>query len=1006
MAEHANPGGNSQDSFFRGVELPDGTFRRLFEAIPGQYLVLDPHLTIVAVSDAYLHAVMARREDLLGQYLFEVFPDNPGDPQARGVENLRASLTRVLATRVADTMAVQKYDVRRPVSAGGGFEEKYWSPINSPVLDESGDIAFIIHRVEDVTEYVRLKARGREETLIAQELKSRTQQMEAEIFRRAQELQRSNAQLERRTRQLEILTAATQELNSSLQAPEIMRRLVWMSLELVDATQGTWGRLSDGRMVFTEYLRRDGHSIEPHFVVFEPMVGVPGHVLVTKQPYLSNDAARDPHVLPRLQKGMGFYNLIDLPILGRSGELLGCFEIHNKRGGQPFTEDDLELLKGLRASAAVALENAGLYEAVQAERRTLDAIVQQMPAGLSLVEAPSGRLLYSNQEFERLLGHPAHAPDNHEQYSRGRAVHPDLTPYRADEYPMARALLQGETVKDEEVLYQRSDGELAHLSVTAAPIRDEQGRITQAVSVFINISARKAAEAVLHEERKWLETLLGRLPVAVMLVDPTTGLLTFKNEAAKALRIPIPENLSVLDEEKYFVTDKHGRRIPTAELPRFRIAKGETFSGFEMTWHTPEGIIPLILNGRLMPGLHGRPALAMLVFQDISDLKRVEAELKESETRFRRIFESNLIGIVFADIHGGLYEVNEYYARLIGFSREEILAGKVRWEEITPPEDLEKDRAAARELLESPEGVCTPYEKRYILEDGRVVWILMGAALLNDSRSRNVAFVLDITHLKAAEELLGRSLHSEQLAREDAETAAHQLRLERDLREQFVSSLSHDLRTPLTAARMGAQMIPRQPNLPDKVYSLAAKVRHNIDRADQMITDLLDASRIRAGQGLPIAVAPGDLRQLVAGTLEDLATVHGERFSLRGEEQLHGSWDAQALRRLTENLCNNAIKYGDPTGRVTVTLEQDGDQVELSVHNWGRPIPPEEQEGLFQHFTRAKSAEASGKKGWGIGLTLVKGVAEAHGGSVRVESTAETGTTFRVRLPRDSRPPA
>ncbi|HEX8536946.1 MAG TPA: PAS domain-containing sensor histidine kinase, partial [Cystobacter sp.] len=339
---------------------------------------------------------------------------------------------------------------------------------------------------------------------------------------------------------------------------------------------------------------------------------------------------------------------------------------------------------------------------------------------------------------------------------------------------------------------------------------------------------------------------------------------------------------------------------------------------------------------------------------------------------------------------GGLSDVNSYYARLLGLSREDVLGGKVRWDVLTPPEDLEKDRAAVMEMRESPEGVCTPYEKRYILPDGRVVWVFMGCAFIDEGRVNTVAFVLDITQAKEAEELLARFLNSEQLAREDAETTLAQLRLERDLREQFVSTLSHDLRTPLTAAKMSAQLIPRQPNLPDKVYSLAARVRQNIDRADQMITDLLDANRIRAGQGLPIDVAPGELRQVVADALEELSTVHGERFLLRGEERLQGDWDARALRRLVENLCGNAIKYGDATRQVTVSLTREGDEVELAVHNWGNPIPAEEQERLFQYFARTKSAEASGKKGWGIGLTLVKGVAEAHGGSVGVESTRAT----------------
>jgi len=132
-------------------------FRALFESAPGLYLVLSPDLRIVAASDAYLHATMTTREGIVGRALFEVFPDNPGDPSADGVRNLRASLERVLQSRAGDAMAVQKYDVRRPES--GEFEERYWSPFNSPVLDSSGQVAYIIHRVEDVTDlYRRIEA--------------------------------------------------------------------------------------------------------------------------------------------------------------------------------------------------------------------------------------------------------------------------------------------------------------------------------------------------------------------------------------------------------------------------------------------------------------------------------------------------------------------------------------------------------------------------------------------------------------------------------------------------------------------------------------------------------------------------------------------------------------------------------------------------------------------------------------------------------------------------------
>ncbi len=139
------------------IEPPE--FRLLFESAPALYLVLIPDFTIVAASDAYLAATMTRREAVVGRGIFEVFPDNPDDPAADGARNLRRSLERVRDTVVADTMAIQKYDIRRPESDGGGFEERYWSPSNTPVV-ERGTLRYIVHRVEDVTETVRAKAHG------------------------------------------------------------------------------------------------------------------------------------------------------------------------------------------------------------------------------------------------------------------------------------------------------------------------------------------------------------------------------------------------------------------------------------------------------------------------------------------------------------------------------------------------------------------------------------------------------------------------------------------------------------------------------------------------------------------------------------------------------------------------------------------------------------------------------------------------------------------------------
>lgn len=180
-------------------------FRALFEGAPGLYLVLDPDLRIVGASDAYLAATMTRRDEIMGRGIFDVFPDNPEDPEATGVRNLSASLDRVRRLKVQDTMAVQKYDIQRPDEEGGGFTERYWSPKNTPVLDRAGELAYIIHRVQEVTEFVRLSEKGSEQ--------------EAEIFLRGQELQELNKQLrEADQAKNEFLSRMSHELRTPLAA--------------------------------------------------------------------------------------------------------------------------------------------------------------------------------------------------------------------------------------------------------------------------------------------------------------------------------------------------------------------------------------------------------------------------------------------------------------------------------------------------------------------------------------------------------------------------------------------------------------------------------------------------------------------------------------------------------------------------------------------------------------------------------------------------------------------
>jgi signal transduction histidine kinase len=183
-------------------------FRVLFEALPEKYLVIDRNLVIVAVSDAYLRATLTERDDMVGRPLFEVFPDNPDDPATEGARNLKASLTRVLRERTRDSMPVQKYDIPLPAEAGGGFEERFWTVSNSPVLAPDGSVASIVHAVEDVTEYMRrqLEDPARSEA-------DRLDVMEAEVVRRAREAANLGRDLKEANEELAALYARLQELD-------------------------------------------------------------------------------------------------------------------------------------------------------------------------------------------------------------------------------------------------------------------------------------------------------------------------------------------------------------------------------------------------------------------------------------------------------------------------------------------------------------------------------------------------------------------------------------------------------------------------------------------------------------------------------------------------------------------------------------------------------------------------------------------------------------------------
>ncbi|MFL5785281.1 MAG: sensor histidine kinase [Bacteriovoracaceae bacterium] len=223
----------------------------------------------------------------------------------------------------------------------------------------------------------------------------------------------------------------------------------------------------------------------------------------------------------------------------------------------------------------------------------------------------------------------------------------------------------------------------------------------------------------------------------------------------------------------------------------------------------------------------------------------------------------------------------------------------------------------------------------------------------------------------------------------------------KDIQEQMSHTLAHDMRTPLSVAKASAQLILRRPFDSDNCISKATNVCKSLDRMDYMIRDLLDASRLRAGKELALEFQTCDLDWIGRDIVEEGNFVHEGRLKLISPGECLGCWNEDGLRRLLENLSNNAIKYGEPNTPVTITITQDSETATLSVHNEGKPILHEEKAILFQQYRRTRTTEDT--VGWGLGLTVVKGMIEAHKGTIDIVSEKGKGTTFIVKLPKDPR---
>lgn len=219
-----------------------------------------------------------------------------------------------------------------------------------------------------------------------------------------------------------------------------------------------------------------------------------------------------------------------------------------------------------------------------------------------------------------------------------------------------------------------------------------------------------------------------------------------------------------------------------------------------------------------------------------------------------------------------------------------------------------------------------------------------------------------------------------------------------ELRQKMMGVLAHDLRNPITAANLAVSMMNYEDG-PERFEKIRKITLSSLERAVELVEGLLDSVKIEAGEGMTLVFEEADIMRTIRSIYEEATAIYSNDFHLKHtDEKISGVFDTTMVRRVIENFVSNAVKYGDRKTPVSIRVSQNNEWVSIEVHNEGTPIPADNQSLIFDFLNTSEKEKSGEIKSWGIGLTLVKAVAEAHGGRVALESTRDKGTVFSLVL--------
>jgi PAS domain S-box-containing protein len=588
------------------------------------------------------------------------------------------------------------------------------------------------------------------------------------------------------------------------------------------------------------------------------------------------------------------------------------------------------------------------------------------------VATPHGNYLQANAAYCRMLGY---TEDELRELNLASLTHPDDL---ALDLKLRSELLAGERESFfVEMRYLKKGGDVVWarhgVSATHAP----GGEITTLMMIAEDIGERKLAEDALRHSEERLRLITNLVPHGIFAKD-AAGRHIFANPALAELAGRSVEEILGKDDfdlvadkgqaEAYRANDlaviQSGNKMVISEEPRTDL------SGRTRFLQTIK--IPFIVAETGETAVLG-------VCMDITERKRIDA-------RFRRLVDSNVQGVFFWNTSGQTTDANDAFLRMVGYTRVDLDAGRINWAEMTPPELAEQDRRVLRELATN--GVCEPFEKEFIRQDGSRVPIFIGPAMFEDNRDEGFCFVIDLSDRKRLEQQFLRAQRMESIG-------------------TLAGGVAHDLNNILAPIMLSIDILKSEADTPRTrkiLETIADSARRGADIVRQVLSFArgLDGQRIEAQPKHILKDLENIIKDTFPKDIRLLFSVPDDIWTFLG--------DPTQVHQILLNLCVNARDAMPDGGSLTVSAENRtldehyaamniqasaGRYVCLSVTDSGTGIPQKIIHKIFEPFFTTKELN----KGTGLGLSTVMAIVRSHDGIVNVYSEHGNGTSFEVYLP-------